>query len=99
LRTLQDQSRPLTAWWLHQTPGDARAIRLARTLLWLPIDSLPEHDAQQLTSLRNLPADRVKAYQERFNQGQYLALLSEVETSLNRAPFWLSGQHLAWRCL
>ena len=99
LRTLQDQARPLTAWWLHQNPGDVRAIRLARTLLWLPIDSLPEHDAQQLTSLRNLPADRVKAYQERFNQGQYLALLSEVETSLNRAPFWLSGQHLAWRCL
>ncbi|SDR99862.1 type VI secretion system protein VasJ [Halopseudomonas litoralis] len=99
LRALQDRTRPLTAWWLHQHPGDARAIRLARTLLWLPIGSLPEHDAEQITGLRNLPADRLKAYQERFNQGQYTSLLVEVEASLNRAPFWLSGQHLAWRCL
>ncbi|WP_193074338.1 type VI secretion system protein TssA [Pseudomonas sp. FME51] len=99
LRALQDQARSLTAWWLQQNPGDVRAIRLARTLLWLPIDSLPEHNAEQITSLRNLPADRLKTYQERLNQGQYQALLSEVETSLNRAPFWLGGQYLAWRCL
>ena len=99
LRALQDQARCLTSWWQHQNPGDVRALRLARTLLWLPIDSLPGHDTDHITSLRNLPADRLKAFQERFNQGQYQGLLSEVEASLNRAPFWLSGQHLAWRCL
>ena len=99
LRALQDQARGLSSWWQHQNPGDVRALRLARTLLWLPIDSLPGHDADHITSLRNLPADRLKAFQERFNQGQYQGLLSEVEASLNRAPFWLSGQYLAWRCL
>ena len=99
LRVLQDQARSLTSWWQHQNPGDVRAVRLARTLLWLPIDGLPEHDADHVTSLRNLPADRLKAFQERFNQGQYQSLFSEVEASLNRAPFWLSGQYLAWRCL
>jgi len=41
LRSLQDQARPLCAYWLKQKASDLRALRLARTLLWLPIDSLP----------------------------------------------------------
>ena len=98
LRALQDQAKPLIAWWQHHNPSDVRAIRLARTLLWLPIDSLPGHDAEQITALRNLPADRLKGFHDRFNQGQFQPLLTELEGSLNRAPFWLSGQYLAWRC-
>ena len=26
-------------------------------------------------------------------------MLSDIEASIARAPFWLDGQHLAWRCL
>lgn len=99
IRLLQEQARPLCAYWLKQKASDLRALRLSRTLLWLPIDSLPERNAEQLTSLRGLPQDKLVSYQERFQQGQYADLLSDLESSLMRAPFWLDGQHLAWLCL
>ena len=99
LRLLQDQSRALCAWWLQHKPGDPRALKLSRTLLWLPIDNLPEHNADRVTALRGLPADRLAQYAERFAQGLFAELLVDVEASLARAPFWLDGQHLAWQCL
>ncbi|WP_417660886.1 type VI secretion system protein TssA [Pseudomonas sp.] len=99
LRSLQDQSRPLCAYWLKQKVSDVRALRLSRTLLWLPIDSLPERNAEKVTGLRGLPVDKLKSYQERYQQGQYADLLVDLETSIARAPFWLDGQHLAWQCL
>lgn len=99
LRTLQDQSRALCSWWQQQKAGDYRAIKLARTLLWLPIDAAPEHNAEHMTALRGLPADRLANYADRLNQGQHTELLNDLEASITRAPFWLDGQHLAWRCL
>ncbi|MEH6565401.1 MAG: type VI secretion system protein TssA [Halopseudomonas sp.] len=98
LRLLQDHARSLCQWWLMDNQCDLRALRLSRTLLWLPIDALPSHDAEQKTGLRNLPADRIANYRERFEQGQHAALLQDVETSIARAPFWLDGQHLSWQC-
>jgi type VI secretion system protein VasJ len=99
LRSLQDQARPLCAYWLKQKASDLRALRLARTLLWLPIDSLPERNTEQITTLRGLPADKLASYQERYQNGQYADLLVDLEASIARAPFWLDGQHLVWQCL
>ncbi|MEH6492436.1 type VI secretion system protein TssA [Halopseudomonas sp.] len=98
LRALQDQARPLCHWWLSENHCDLRALRLSRTLLWLPIDALPSHDANHKTGLRNLPTDRIAAYRERLSQGQHAALLTEAEASIARAPFWLDGHYLAWQC-
>lgn len=99
VRHLQEQSRILCSWWGEQSPGDARALRLARTMMWLHIDELPAHDANGITALRPLPADRVRALTELVASGQYAKALSETEVSLARSPFWLDGQLLAWRCL
>ncbi|MBO3277366.1 type VI secretion system protein TssA [Pseudomonas schmalbachii] len=99
LRALQDNARPLCAWWLQQKATDSRALRLNRTLLWLPIDSLPEHNADHITALRSLPTDKLRSYRERFDRGQYPDLLVDVESSLTRAPFWFDGQRIAWECL
>lgn len=99
LRTLQDTARPLCAWWLKQKASDLRALRLSRTLLWLPIDSLPERNAEQITALRGLPADKLASFGERLTNGLYADLLVELEPSIARSPFWLDGQRLAWECL
>ncbi|MGK9066517.1 type VI secretion system protein TssA [Stutzerimonas chloritidismutans] len=99
LRSLQDQARPLCGWWLKQKATDLKPLRLARTLLWLPIDSLPERNAEQITGLRGVPADKLASYRERFSQGLYADLLVDLEASIARAPFWLDGQRLAWECL
>nr|WP_152741916.1 MULTISPECIES: type VI secretion system protein TssA [unclassified Pseudomonas] len=95
LRDIQEQSKPLCTYWLTQKVSDQRALRLSRTLLWLTIETLPEHNADRITSLRGIPSDKLKSYLERFEQAQYTQLLSELEPSLVRAPFWLSGQRLA----
>lgn len=54
LRSLQDQGRPLCSWWLKQKATDLKPLRLARTLLWLSIDSLPERNTEQITTLRGI---------------------------------------------
>lgn len=99
LRALQEQARHLCQWWQTQSVTDSRAIALSRTCLWLPIDALPEHDSTGKTGLRGLPADRQKSLHDRLSQGQPAELLRDVESSIARAPFWLDGQYLAWRCL
>ncbi|OLF51087.1 type VI secretion system protein TssA [Pseudomonas chlororaphis] len=99
LRALQESARPLGAWWLKQKATDVRALRLNRTMLWLPIDAVPERNAEQVTALRGLPPDKLKTYQERYANGQYADLLVELEASLARAPFWFDGQRMVWECL
>ncbi|MGY8819607.1 MAG: type VI secretion system protein TssA [Pseudomonadales bacterium] len=99
LRSMHDQARPLCGWWLKQKATDLKPLRLARTLLWLSIDSLPERNADQITALRGIPADKLASYRERFAQGLYADLLADLEASIARAPFWLDGQRLAWECL
>ena len=99
LRQLQESARMLSSWWLRQRSGDHRALRLSRALLWSGIDSLPAHDAQGVTGLRGLPADRLRYFQECQAAGEFSLLLGELEVSLMRAPFWLDGQRLAWECL
>jgi len=99
LRAQQESARSLCAWWLRQKATDQRALRLNRTLLWIPIDAVPERNAEQVTALRGLPADKLKNYQERYEQGQYADLLVELEASIARAPFWFDGQRMVWECL
>ncbi|TCV67575.1 type VI secretion system protein TssA [Pseudomonas fluorescens] len=99
LRAQQEGARTLCTWWLKQKATDARALRLNRTMLWLAIDVLPERNAEQVTQLRGLPADKLKAYQDRLQQGDYADLLVEIEASLATAPFWFDGQRIAWECL
>ncbi|GGJ89166.1 type VI secretion system protein TssA [Pseudomonas matsuisoli] len=99
LRGLQEAARPLSAFWLKQKNDDVRAFRLARTLLWLPIDSLPGCNAEKITALRGIPADKSNSFRDRIGQRAGGDLLLDLETSIARAPFWLDGQFLVWQCL
>ncbi|MEE1924009.1 type VI secretion system protein TssA [Pseudomonas sp. 148P] len=99
LRTLQEHARPLCTYWLKQKVSDIRALRLSRTLLWLPIEGLPEHNTERMTSLRGIAAEKVLRFRELFEQGKYADLLMDIESAVARAPFWLDGQRMAWECL
>ncbi len=46
MRAQQEAARPLCAWWLKQKATDLRALRLNRTMLWLPIESMPERNTE-----------------------------------------------------
>lgn len=99
LRLQQDNALLLCTWWLRMKATDVRALRLSRAVSWLAIENLPESNAEQVTALRGLPADKVKNYRERFAQGHYADLMVDLETSLARTPFWFDGQYLVWECL
>lgn len=99
LRTLQDIGRPLCGYWLKQRVSDVRALRLTRTLVWLGIDTLPEHNAERVTSLRGVPTEKALHIRELFQEGKYADALLELETVTARAPFWLDGQRIGWECL
>lgn len=97
-RDLQDNSRILCGWWLGQKFADIKALRLNRTLLWLTVDVLPEHK-DYITALRPIPVDKINHYKERFKQEHYSDLIVDVENSLSKAPFWLDGHYIIWKCL
>ncbi|NVZ22027.1 type VI secretion system protein TssA [Pseudomonas costantinii] len=99
LRVLQEQARPLCAWWLRQSVTDLRALRLNRTLAWLTLINYPDANSERVTALRAPTADKLKRYQDRFTQGQYADLLLELEAGLAGALFWFDGLRLAWECL
>lgn len=98
LRNLQDNGRTLCIWWLNQRPTDIKALRLNRTLLWIAIEALPD-SKDDVTTLRPVPLDKVNNYKERLAQGRYSDLITDVEISISKAPFWLDGQHIVWQCL
>ena len=99
LRTLQEQARPLCAWWLRQNATDLRALRLGRTLAWLALINYPDANSERITALRPLAADKLKHYQERLSQGHYADLMLELEVSLCGALFWFDGLRMVWECL
>ncbi|OUM08751.1 type VI secretion system ImpA domain-containing protein [Pseudomonas syringae] len=99
LGTLEESARNLCLWWLKQKSTDSRAFRLARSLVWLEVDDIPGYNAEKVTQLRALPADKLRNYKERFEQGLYADLIVDVEAALVRAPFWFDGQRLIWQCL
>lgn len=99
LRALQEQARPLCAWWLRQNATDLRALRLNRTLMWLSLLSYPDADSERITALRGPAPDKLKRHHERFAQGHYADLLLELEASLAGAMFWFDGLHMVWQCL
>ncbi|WP_044274290.1 type VI secretion system protein TssA [Pseudomonas fluorescens] len=99
LRALQEQARPLCAWWLRQDATDPRALRLARTLAWLMLVNYPDANSERVTALRPLAGDKRKRYQDRFSQGHYTDLLLELEVSLAGAMFWFDGLRMVWECL
>ncbi len=61
LRALQDQARPLCAWWMRQNVADPRAMRLSRTLTWLMLITY-----QDQAAARSAPPDSVSRRQNLF---------------------------------
>ncbi|MCO8170775.1 type VI secretion system protein TssA [Pseudomonas sp. 21LCFQ02] len=98
LRNLQEQAGPLCRWWLQSKACDFRAVHLSRSLLWLPVQTLPERNGE-VTAVRGLAAEQLADYHKRFADGGYADLLIDLEHSLSQAPFWLDGQRMVWQCL
>lgn len=99
LRQLQDAARLLGSFWQQDNPADARRFRLPRVLTWAAINALPGANSEGQTQLKPVPPTKLHHYQDRLQQGDFAALLDELEISLTKAPFWLDGHYMSWQCL
>ena len=99
LRAQRENSSLLCSWWLGQKVTDLRALRLNRTMMWLSVSSVPWHNADRVTGLRGVPADKLKLYRTLYEQSRYADLLVQIETSIAAAPFWFDGQRMVCECL
>lgn len=94
LRQLQDIARKVTRYWLGKDVTDARAYRLGRLITWILVDSLPAQTDGQ-TQIPAPAPERIKAFENQRQNGQFDALLPELEAALTKAPYWLDGQKFA----
>ncbi len=92
-RYIQEQSRLLTSWFLSKDLADPRAYLLTRSCAWLQVVSAPLADAQGLTKLKPLTANKLQEYQQKLSAKEFAVLIPELEVSLSKAPFWLDGHH------
>lgn len=99
LRQIQEISRKISHFWLTKKIGDSRAYKLNRTLTWLNILQAPKGNVDGATPLKPVPLSKTQHYDNLFNDQKYSELLTELEISLTKAPFWLDGHYLAWQSL
>lgn len=78
----------------EQEHGTLLSIRVRRYAIWSSIESLPEHNNQNETLLRSMPAERLKEYTDAMSSPD-IALWRKVENSLMLAPYWIDGQLLS----
>lgn len=91
IRGVQDQSRLLIQHFLSKDIADPRAYLLVRACAWLQIAGVPVADANGMTRLKPLTANKLQDYQQRRQSKEYSQLLPELEISITKAPFWLDG--------
>ena len=97
-RQLQDMARKLATYWHKAQPADPKPYRLNRMAAWMLVEQAPPANDGQ-TQVNPPPAERCKKAQAQLQQGQYVALLSELEQSLARMPFWLDGHRMVAEAL
>ncbi|MEM8985871.1 MAG: type VI secretion system protein TssA [Pseudomonadota bacterium] len=93
VRGAQDVLRKAAAYKLAKTPSDPGAYRLLRTAVWMDVeDPPPATDGQ--SQVRGPAADRIQFFNEKIAAGDFETVLPELEKTLGRAPFWLTGHKM-----
>lgn len=91
IRGVQDQTRLLIQHIAGKDSSDPRSYLLAQTCAWLQVAAMPVANAEGITPLKPLTANKLQDYQQRIQAKEYAAVLPELLISLSKAPFWLDG--------
>lgn len=75
--------------------GNPVFYHMVRYATWRGITEAPPAQAEGRTQLAPVPGDRVAQYEKMLAAGHHADLLSGVEVSVARNPFWLTGQRLS----
>jgi len=92
MRQIQDVSKRITGFWQAKKLSDARQYRLARLSSWMMIENVPPAN-DGVTQVNPPEAERLKFFELQIEKQEFDSVLPELEQTLSRSPFWLSGQY------
>ncbi len=92
MRQIQDVAKSITGFWQAKKLSDARQYRLARVASWIMIEAAPPA-SDGITQVNPPAAERLKFFELQIEKKEFDNVLPELEQTLSRSPFWLSGQY------
>ncbi|MFT5399134.1 MAG: type VI secretion system protein VasJ [Gammaproteobacteria bacterium] len=98
LRQLQSGVRDIASFCIAQKPSDPRAYRFARVSAAMVVEAAPPANAG-ITQINPPAAERLKFFESLVEKGDHLALITELEKTIARSPFWLDGHFLVVKSL
>ncbi len=98
LRQLQSGLRQVAGFLLAQKLEDVRPYRLNRLAAWMTVEKAPPVN-NGVTQIVPPAPERLKFFERKREQGDYAALVPELEKTLARSPFWIDGHYEVVRAL
>lgn len=90
IRSMQETTGLLVNYWSQNSSLVMNILLLNRASSWAPIKHSPKH-INLKTLLKPVPVEKQLHYSDAINKDPSISLLLEIEKSLLKAPFWLTG--------
>ena len=97
-RLCQDQLRNASQYLAAKNSLDSEVFRINRFITWLGVNQLPPA-TQNKTQLRPVSKEKLDVISGLYQEKRWLDLVAEVEPSLVKAPFWVTGQRMVCEAL
>ena len=93
LRSCQDILKNVATYQRGKNLADPAPYRLLRLATWIDIEVPPAQN--NMTQIRQVPAERLEFLMQQVAAGNHAVLINEVESSFSNAPFWLDAHRLS----
>lgn len=97
-RSVQDALRGACEFLRAGNLANPEPYRINRFITWLGVSQLPPN-TNGVTQLRPPPKEKLQHYESLQSSGSFRELVPELETSLSKAPYWISGQRIVHEAL
>lgn len=97
-RLCQEQLRNASQHLAAKNALDTEVFRINRFITWLGVTQLPPA-TQNKTQLRPVSKEKMDTYSALYQEKRWLDLVVEIEQSLVKSPFWITGQRLVCEAL
>ena len=97
-RLCQEQLRNASLHLAAKNPLDVEAFRINRFITWLGVNQLPPA-TQDKTQLRPISKEKMDTFNGLYQEKRWQDLVKELEPSLVKAPFWITGQRMVAEAL
>jgi len=97
-RACQEQLRNASQHIAAKNPLDSEVFRINRFITWLGVNQLPPATATK-TQLRPVSKEKMDVLNALYQEKRWQDLVLEIEPSLVKSPFWITGQRMVCEAL